>query len=994
VPQGGTGAATLTANGVLYGSGASAIAATAVGTTGQVLVGNTGAAPSWATLTGIGVTSFSAGTTGFTPSTATTGAITLAGTLGVANGGTGTTTAFTAGSVVFAGASGVYTQDNANFFWDNANDRLGIGINTPAIKLQVSDVDQATARIGVRNANGQNYHLVAGTPGASNTGFAIFDATASATRMYITSAGVVGIGTTSPLAGFRLDVSGSANASGSFISGGGTTNQAQIGNKVLLFYNTSVGEGLIQSADDASTFNSMGIDKTTLRFLTNNTERARITSTGGLAVGTTTDPGAGNIGLAAGKFLQFSSTAYMTPEDNVAGARIVTPGAFNLATGGTAVRMTVDGSGNVGIGVAPSAWGGSTPAIQILRASLWGAANNSYQGSNYYYDGSDRRYIGSDFAAEYAQLTGNHLWYTAASGTAGNVISFSERMRITPDGNVGIGTSSPFTRLEVNSGTGTAPVLSVYATNPAFGAEDVLGTIGFGSNGSGNNIQAASISGVNETASSSTNGILRFSTRTAASVTEKMRLTSAGNLLVGTTSTELGGSFKNVILEGGDGGIFQVQTPSAAQKMAISVDSSAGYVGTRTNNPLVFNTNNTERMRITSAGNVGIGTTTPVTRLHVSQSNSGDYASVALLSNSADAAADRTGIYGSPAPGTANPYRGGITFWPGSSGAVSIHTGNNATPGAGERMRIDGSGNVGVGVTPSAWSGYGPPVIQLQNNGTMVASGSSLYLGANWYYSGGNFLYNTTDFATYYQQISGQHRFFNAPSGTVGNAITFTQAMTLDASGNLLVGNTTPFYNNAGRGLINVNGSSQSFIGFGIAGAGKGYLACVSNTFAMESENGLDIKLNAIGSNTVQMWTNNTERARIDGSGNLLVGTTTASALGTQSKFRTSGNGGGANASIGTVSGAGTGAVDTLIPINQSSFGGTALLLASRNTSDGLNTLSAVYLVTFYFDGNNAPAKTLIAGTDFVTFGVSGSQTLTLTNAGGGNVTYAWFGNK
>jgi len=92
VANGGTGATTLTANGVLYGSGTSAIAATAVGTTGQVLVGNTGSAPTWSTLSGIGVTSFSAGTTGLTPSSATTGVVTLAGTLGVANGGTGATT--------------------------------------------------------------------------------------------------------------------------------------------------------------------------------------------------------------------------------------------------------------------------------------------------------------------------------------------------------------------------------------------------------------------------------------------------------------------------------------------------------------------------------------------------------------------------------------------------------------------------------------------------------------------------------------------------------------------------------------------------------------------------------------------------------------------------------------------------------------------------------------------------------------------------------------
>lgn len=82
----------------------------------------------------------SGGTTGLTltggPIT-TSGTLTLGGTLGVANGGTGTGTAFTAGSAVFAGASGVYSQDNANYFWDNANKRLGVGTASPASTLHV-----------------------------------------------------------------------------------------------------------------------------------------------------------------------------------------------------------------------------------------------------------------------------------------------------------------------------------------------------------------------------------------------------------------------------------------------------------------------------------------------------------------------------------------------------------------------------------------------------------------------------------------------------------------------------------------------------------------------------------------------------------------------------------------------------------------------------------------------------------------------------------------
>lgn len=66
--------------------------------------------------------------------------IVSSGTLGPGSGGTGTTTVFTQGSVVFAGASGVYSQDNANFFYDDTNNRLGIGTTAPTSSLTVTNV--------------------------------------------------------------------------------------------------------------------------------------------------------------------------------------------------------------------------------------------------------------------------------------------------------------------------------------------------------------------------------------------------------------------------------------------------------------------------------------------------------------------------------------------------------------------------------------------------------------------------------------------------------------------------------------------------------------------------------------------------------------------------------------------------------------------------------------------------------------------------------------
>jgi hypothetical protein len=117
VGSGGTGqSSNWTQWGAIYASTTGALASTAAGTTGQVLIGNTGAAPSWAAATSVSVTSISFGTTGLTPSTATQGAVTVSGTLVVGNGGTGAST-FTSNGVLYGNTTGaiqVTAQGAAN----------------------------------------------------------------------------------------------------------------------------------------------------------------------------------------------------------------------------------------------------------------------------------------------------------------------------------------------------------------------------------------------------------------------------------------------------------------------------------------------------------------------------------------------------------------------------------------------------------------------------------------------------------------------------------------------------------------------------------------------------------------------------------------------------------------------------------------------------------------------------------------------------------------
>ena len=91
VASGGTGAATFTANNVLLGNGTSALQVVAPGTAGNILTSNGTTWQSTAPAAS-GVTTISFGSTGLTPSTATSGAVSVAGTLAIANGGTGATT--------------------------------------------------------------------------------------------------------------------------------------------------------------------------------------------------------------------------------------------------------------------------------------------------------------------------------------------------------------------------------------------------------------------------------------------------------------------------------------------------------------------------------------------------------------------------------------------------------------------------------------------------------------------------------------------------------------------------------------------------------------------------------------------------------------------------------------------------------------------------------------------------------------------------------------
>lgn len=187
--------------------------------------------------------------------------------------------------------------------------------------------------------------------------------------------------------------------------------------------------------------------------------------------------------------------------------------------------------------------------------------------------------------------------------------------------------------------------------------------------------------------------------------------------------------------------------------------------------------------------------------------------------------------------------------------------------GGAEVMRLDSSGNLGLGVTPSAWGGTGVKAIDIGTRSAIYSGGAGQPLIAyNFYYNGTNNIYKASSYASAYQQNDGQHQWFTAPSGTAGNAISFTQAMTLDASGNLGVGRTNP------SGRLHVQTA---------AGTDAAFYLQTGDTTTNSSINFGDTGDSSIGwldydhnGDYLAIGTNNAERARIDSSGTLLVGTT------------------------------------------------------------------------------------------------------------------------
>ena len=257
--------------------------------------------------------------------------------------------------------------------------------------------------------------------------------------------------------------------------------------------------------------------------------------------------------------------------------------SLGLSTNGTNA-VYIDSTQNVGIGVAPSAWGSGSSAIQNNAGSIWRfGTDNIYFGQNYYFNGTNRIYSTTNSATEYQQGNGQHRWYNVASGTAGNAITFTQAMTLDSTG-LGIGTTSPAYPLQVRRSGGAGSV-GITIDNVAGVANRTTQYFAVGDS------------------TSDTTGHAFYTRAATASDVLRLAIDSSGNLLVGTTSaagrlTVVQDSASNSIAD------FQNSQPTPTA-VGLTVNFSSG-TGTNNATAILFQGRSagSERFYVYGNGNV------------------------------------------------------------------------------------------------------------------------------------------------------------------------------------------------------------------------------------------------------------------------------------------------------------------------------------------------------------------------------------------------------
>ena len=514
--------------------------------------------------------------------------------------------------------------------------KVGIGTDSPSSNLDIEDASGVTIDINSSSGDGMFRFQDDGTTkwaiGRDNTqqNFVFSNSAGLASDNVLTlahSTGNVGIGTTSP--GEKLEVDG-------IIKVVHTDNSYANYRGHGVFFNRT--ENYIAPlADNTSTLNigyngakwgNIEINGAFIKFENGPNEFMRISSSGNVGIGTST-PGnftglsfsdpildvagpiqsrTGNIALGGGSYRKaalFTSTGIAAPYLDF---RVGSSGTSSNTT----VRMRIDASGNVGIGTTSP--GSKLTVFGDIMLRNPNGANPTDAGS-FIFNESGTTW-GTDIYGFRFNLNGSSNVLTLQSAnttTVNDIISFTR-----DSASVGIGTTSPSQKLHVS---GNARVTGAY-----YDSNNLPGTSGqvLSSTATGTDwVSLSEISGVDGTGT--TNYLAKWSD--TDTITNSVIYDNGTNVGIGTTSpsTKLqvdGGDLRvrdsgNVAIQ-----IISSNSLNSAIQFGDDGDENDGrIVYENTGDNMLFYTNDSERMRITSSGNVGIGTTNPSKALHVSDSN-------------------------------------------------------------------------------------------------------------------------------------------------------------------------------------------------------------------------------------------------------------------------------------------------------------------------------------------------------------------------------------